>query len=116
MKFQIRNVTRASLLGDCIDVADDRAKRNTGLLKHTGLEPGQGLWIVPCEAIHMFFMKFAIDVVYVDRKHRVRKVVRALRPWRMSMCPTAHSVVELPVGVIDETQTQKGDQLEFLQL
>lgn len=116
MKFQIRNVTRASLLGDSIDVADDRAKRNTGLLKHSGLKRGQGLWIVPCEAIHTFFMKFAIDVVYIDRKHRVRKVVRALGPWKLSMCLPAHSVVELPAGVIDETQTQKGDQLEFLKL
>jgi hypothetical protein len=114
LKFQVRNLTRASLLGDSIDIADDRAKRNTGLLKHTRLEPGHGLWIVPCEAIHMFFMKFPIDVVYIDRKHRVRKVVRALRPWKMSMCITAHSVIELPVGVIDETQTQKGDQLELV--
>jgi len=113
VKFQIRNVTRDSLLGDSIDVADTRQTRKTGLLKHSGLERGQGLWIVPCEAIHMFFMKFAIDVVYIDRKHRVRKVVRDLRPWKMSMCLTAHSVIELPVGVIDESQTQKGDQLEL---
>ena len=116
MKLQIRNVTRASLLGDSIDVADDPAKRNRGLLKHRGLERGQGLWIVPCEGIHTFFMKFAIDVVYIDRKRRVRKVVRALSPWRLSICLPAHSVIELPAGAIDETRTQKGDQLEFLRL
>jgi len=113
VKFQIRNVTRDSLLGDSIDIADTRQTRKTGLLKHTSLQRGQGLWIVPCEAIHMFFMKFAIDVVFIDRKHRVRKVVRALRPWKMSMCLTAHSVIELPVGAIDESQTEKGDQLEL---
>ncbi|MDE3194852.1 MAG: DUF192 domain-containing protein, partial [Acidobacteriota bacterium] len=72
-----------------------------------------GLWIVPCEGIHMFFMKFAIDVVFVDRNKRVRKVVRALRPWRASMCLPAHSVFELPVGVIDTSGTLKGDQLEW---
>lgn len=116
MKFQVRNVTRASLLGDAIDVADNPAKRATGLLKHRGLERGQGLWIVPCEGIHTFFMKFAIDVVYIDRKRRVRKVVRALGPWKLSVCLLAHSVIELPPGAIDETQTQKGDQLEFLGL
>jgi uncharacterized membrane protein (UPF0127 family) len=87
-----------------------------GLLKHRNLETGAGLWIVPCESIHMFFMKFAIDVVYVDRKRKVRKVVRNLKPWRVSMCLAAHSVVELPVGVIDSSMTQKGDQLEFVEV
>lgn len=111
--MNIRNVTRGSVLGDSIDVADTRAKRNTGLLNHLGLEWGHGLWIVPCESIHTFFMKFAIDVVYIDRKHRVRKVVRALVPWRASLCVTAHSVIELPVGAIDASQTQKGDQLAW---
>lgn len=109
----VRNVTRGSVLGNEVDVADTRAKRNTGLLKHTGLEPGHGLWIVPCEGIHTFFMKFAIDVVFIDRKRRVRKVVRDLGPWRLAMSMTAHSVIELPVGVIDASGTQKGDQLEW---
>ena len=113
MKFHVRNVTRGTVLGDTIDIADTRAKRNTGLLKHRGLEPGHGLWIVPCEGVHTFFMKFAIDVVYVDRKHRVRKVVPGLGAWKLSFCLPAHSVVELPVGVIEATQTQKGDQLVF---
>jgi uncharacterized protein len=113
LKLSVRNVTRGSVLGHAIDVADTRAKRNTGLLKHLGLEPGHGLWIVPCEGIHTFFMKFAIDVVYIDRKRRVRKVVRGLVPWRASLCVTAHSVIELPVGSIEATSTQKGDQLAW---
>jgi uncharacterized membrane protein (UPF0127 family) len=113
LKLSVRNVTRGSVLGHSIDVADTRAKRNTGLLKHTGLEQGHGLWIVPCEGVHTFFMKFAIDLVYIDRKRRVRKVVRALVPWRASLCVTAHSVIELPVGAIDASQTQKGDQLAW---
>jgi tetratricopeptide (TPR) repeat protein len=60
-------------------------------------------------------MKFAIDVVYVDRKHRVRKVVPGMGAWKLSFCLPAHSVVELPVGVIEATQTRKGDQLEFVE-
>lgn len=106
-------MTRGTILGDGIDVADTSAKRSTGLLKHTGLEPGEGLWIVPCEGIHTFFMKFAIDVVYIDRKKRVRKVVRAIKPWRTSLCISAHSVIELPVGAIDASGTQPGDQLDW---
>lgn len=110
------NVTRATTLGDQIDVADTSAKRNTGLLKHKGLEPGHGLWIVPCEGIHTFFMKFAIDVIYIDRKKRVRKVVRQLSPWRLSLHLPAHSVLELPGGTIDQTGTRAGDELEFHEL
>jgi uncharacterized membrane protein (UPF0127 family) len=111
--LNVRNVTRGSVLGEEIDVADTSAKRTKGLLEHSGLEPGRGLWIVPCEGIHTFFMKFAIDVVYIDRKRRVRKVVRGLAPWRASLCITAHSVLELPVGVIEASGTRRGDQLEW---
>ena len=48
------------------------------------------------ESVHTFGMRFPIDLVYVDRKHRVRKVRSGVRPWRMSACLTAHSVIELP--------------------
>jgi hypothetical protein len=113
MKYRLRNVTRGTLPGDAIDVADTSAKRRTGLLKHTHLNPGEGLWIVPCESVHTFFMKFAIDLVYLDRKQIVRKVVSNVAPWRMSVCLTAHSIVELPSGAIEASATQKGDQLLF---
>ena len=111
MRVLVRNQTRNTVLGDAIDVADSSAKRRTGLLKHTGLAPGEGLWIVPCESVHTFFMKFAIDLVYVDRKHRVRKVRHAVPPWRMSACLAAHSIIELPAGMARETGTQAGDEL-----
>jgi len=116
LKFRVRNVTRGTSIGDAIDAAESTAQRRTGLLKHDKLDDGAGLWIVPCEAVHTFFMKFAIDLIYLDRKHRVRAIVRELRPWRLSMCLPAHSVLELPPGTIDRTNTQKGDQLELLQV
>ena len=106
-------MSRSTVLGDSISVAGTSAERKTGLLKHRGLEQGHGLWIVPCEGIHTFFMKFAIDVVYIDRKKLVRKVVRQLTPWRLSLCLPAHSVIELPPGTIERTKTETGDQLEF---
>ena len=100
------------MLGSHIVRADTSATRSVGLLRHKSLEPGHGLWIVPCEGIHTFFMKFPIDVVYVDRSKRVRKVVRAIPAWRISLCLPAHSVLELPVGTIDRTGTVIGDVLE----
>src|SRR5262249_45888619 len=110
---KVRNRDRGTILAEAADVADTSAKRRTGLLKHNGLAAGEGLWIVPCEAVHSFGMKFAIDVVYLDRKKRVRKTRKEMVPRRLSACLTAHSVLELPVGAIDSSRTQPGDQLEF---
>jgi hypothetical protein len=116
LKILVRNQTRGTVLGGDIDLADTSEKRRTGLLKHTRLEPGTGLWIVPCESVHTFFMKFAIDLVYIDRKHKVRKVRHAVPAWRLSACLTAHSILELPPGTAQQTATQAGDQLEIEKL
>lgn len=116
MKIQVRNLTRDVVLADAAEVADTSDKRRTGLLKHTNLAPGEGLWIVPCESVHSFFMKFTIDVLYLDRQHRVKKIRSEMVPWRASACLTAHSVLELPAGSIARTGTQKGDQLEIKNL
>ncbi len=116
LKIQVQNLTRKVELADRAEVADTSAKRRTGLLKHTGLEAGEGLWIVPCESVHSFFMKFTIDVLYLDRKHRGKKIRPEMAPWRTSGCLTAHSVLELPAGTITRTGTVRGDQLEIKNL
>jgi len=112
-KLRVRNQSRNTLLADRADIADTSAKRRTGLLKHTGLEPGEGLWIAPCEAIHTFRMKFPIDVLFLDKKRKVLKIKSDMQPGRMSACLRAHSVLELPSGTAAATQTVAGDQLEL---
>ena len=112
----MRNLTRNTVLGQAVELADTSAKRRTGLLKHERLEPGHGLWIVPCESVHTFFMKFAIDLVYVDKKNKVRKVRNDVGPWRLSACLTAHSILELPAGTARQTGTLAGDELAFEKL
>jgi uncharacterized membrane protein (UPF0127 family) len=116
LKLQVRNQTRNTVLGRSVDQADTSEKRRTGLLKHERLEPGEGLWIVPCESVHTFFMKFPIDLVYLDKDKKVRKVRKAVPAWRLSACLTAHSILELPAGTIEETGTQAGDVLEIEKL
>ena len=113
MKFSVRNLTQDSLLGESIELADTSELRRTGLLKRKSLESGEGLWIVPCEAVHTFFMKFAIDIVFLDRQRKVKKAVSAVVPWRLSGCLVAHSTLELPSGMIVGSGTKAGDQLEF---
>jgi len=109
----VRNITRGTVLAETAQVADSSRTRRTGLLKHTTLPRGEGLWIVPCEAIHTFGMKFAIDVAYLDRKRKILKVRHSVAPRRISACLRAHSVLELPAGVLESTGTEAGDVLEF---
>jgi uncharacterized membrane protein (UPF0127 family) len=113
LEFFVRNITRGVVLADSADLADTSAKRRVGLLKHTELKQGKGLWIVPCESVHSFFMKFTIDVLYLDRAKKVRGMRPNMKPWRLSACLPAHSVLELPAGTIERTGTQKGDQLSL---
>jgi uncharacterized membrane protein (UPF0127 family) len=109
----VRNQTRNAILGDAVEVADTSAKRRVGLLKHERLEPGTGLWIMPCESVHTFFMKFPIDLVYLDKKRKVRKVRHAVPAWRMSAGFIAPSIIELPAGTVEKTGTQPGDELSI---
>jgi uncharacterized membrane protein (UPF0127 family) len=111
--LQVFNITRHTQLADCVEVACNGAKRAKGLLGRNGLELGTGMWIVPCEAVHTIGMQFPIDLVYLDRKHHVRKVRSNVPPWHLSACLTAHSVIELAAGVVNTTQTAPGDVLEF---
>jgi uncharacterized protein len=111
----IRNATRGTLIAKRAEVAGSGAKRSKGLLGRKGLDPGEGMWIVPCEAVHTFFMQFPIDLIYLDRSHRVKKTRTAMPAWRLSACLTAHSILELPAGTIVKTRTQRGDLLEIVQ-
>jgi len=112
-QLRVRNQTRNTVLGDRIGIADTSAKRKTGLLKHAQLEPGEGLWIAPCEAVHTFMMKFPIDVVFLNRKRKILKVRPNMVRSRIAISFLAHSVLELPAGTLDHTGTEAGDQLEF---
>jgi uncharacterized membrane protein (UPF0127 family) len=82
-------------------------------LNRDGLDSGGGLWIIPCQSVHTFFMRFPIDLVYLDSRKRVRKVRSAVGPGRISFCLTAQSIIELPAGTVKQTQTQPGDSLSI---
>jgi uncharacterized membrane protein (UPF0127 family) len=112
-KLKVTNTTRNHILADRADIADTSATRNRGLLKHTGLAPGEGLWIVPTQGVHTFGMNFTIDVLYLNRARKVLKIRPSMVKSRISLCLSAHSVLELPDGTLAKTGTQAGDQLEF---
>ncbi|QFT88463.1 hypothetical protein FIU87_07400 [Bacillus sp. THAF10] len=63
----------------------------------------EGLLITPCNSIHMFFMRFPIDVVFLDKNNCIVLCIRHFKPWRVSpIVKNSYSVLELPIGSIDE--------------
>ena len=108
---RLMNARTGQVVAEVVELAVTSASRRRGLLGRDRLEPGAALVIAPCNSIHMFFMRFAIDVVYVDRAGRVRKIVRALRPWRISAAMSAYAVIELGAGALDNCDIERGDRL-----
>jgi uncharacterized membrane protein (UPF0127 family) len=96
-----------------VEVADRGPARTRGLLGRQSLGEGEGLWIVPCEAVHTFGMRFAIDLVFLDRRNIVRKVRSSVPPGRLSGCLRARSVLELAAGTLQNTSIHPGDTLHF---
>jgi uncharacterized membrane protein (UPF0127 family) len=94
-----------------LEAAFDSKSRNRGLLGRTCLEPGHALVLAPCNSVHTFFMKFAIDVLFVGRDGTVRRIAPALRPWRVAISPRSFAVIETAAGVIGASGTHPGDRL-----
>ena len=107
------NVTKGVAIASELEIATSFAARSQGLLGHSGLKPDTGLIIDPCSSIHMWFMRFPIDVVFLDKKNRVVGLKRNVKPWGMAWSWRGAKTLELPVGVIASTRTQLGDIVAF---
>lgn len=107
----LRNERTGAALATRVLTAFDSASRRTGLLRYESLPEGSGLIIAPSNAIHTFFMRFAIDLAFVSKDGRVVKVRAAVPPWRMAGALRAYAVVELPAGTLERTGTRRGDRL-----
>ena len=110
----VRNVTRGTRVADSMRIATSMRERLVGLLRTPETDLGDGLLIEHSPSIHMFFMPYAIDAVFVDGEGRVTRTVPGLRPWRVVWWARgARDCLELPAGRIAESGTQAGDRLEI---
>lgn len=110
--MNIINKTKGSVLADNAVIADDPFSRLRGLLGRRGLGKGEALVLRPSNSIHMFFMRFAIDALFVDKANIVVGACEDLRPWRVSpVFWKSFYVVELAAGVIAATGTCAGDEI-----
>ena len=117
-----RNVDRGTVLATRLETADSLWGKFMGLMGRATLERGAGLWLPDSNGIHMMFMRFPIDAVFLGRPdpahggaRPVVSVHRGLRAW-IGLVPLvrgAHGVLELPVGTIEATGTVPGDHVLF---
>jgi uncharacterized membrane protein (UPF0127 family) len=116
MALIARNLDTGAVVADRIAVADTHATRAVGLLSREGLEPGEGLWIVPSRGVHTFWMRFAIDVIALDDRGVIIDRVVHLKPWRIRLPRRGTAgVLELRAGTLEETGTRVGHRIELAQ-
>jgi uncharacterized membrane protein (UPF0127 family) len=92
-------------------VAADSTARRRGLLGRGGLDDGTALVLAPCSAIHTWFMRFPIDVVFVTRAGEVVAVRSGVRPWRIAVSPGAFAAIEVRAGAAARGGIRPGDHL-----
>ena len=101
-----------NVLADELEIPRTMFGRGLGLMFRGSLQPGRGMWIIPCSSIHMMFMNFPIDAIFLDPSERVRKVYRRLPRWYgMGFAPGARSVLELPPGSTAGIDLEPGDRI-----
>jgi uncharacterized membrane protein (UPF0127 family) len=109
------NLTKKTWLATTVRKADNFFTRLVGLLRRQSLGPEEALWLIPSKGVHTIGMKFPIDVIFLDQNNKVLATICDLAPRRVSgLQLRAHSVLELPRGVINKSATTVGDQLEIL--
>jgi uncharacterized membrane protein (UPF0127 family) len=94
-----------------VEIAATRRTRRRGLLGRDRLDEASAMLLAPCTAVHTAGMRFAIDVVFVDRQGYAVKVVRDLRPWRIALASGARAVIEMAAGSLRWGQVMLGDRL-----
>lgn len=111
---QIFNVTKGVVIAQQARVGTSLGQRLKGLLGKANLLPDGALILNPCSSIHTFFMRFTIDVLFLDKQMRIIKIIQNMPAYRFSpIVWGSQMTIELPAGKIAQSSTQIGDLLEF---
>ena len=113
--MRLINQTKNTVLAEDVFIADTPFKRIKGLLGRKIFSPGQAIILEPCNSVHTFFMRFPIDVVFVDTENKIIRAISSLKPSRITAVYwKSKFVVELPAGTLQNTSTVVGDSLEII--
>ena len=114
MKYSLINITKNNVVVENIIIADNFWTRMRGLMGRSKLRENEGLLLAPCNAVHMMFMRFPIDVVFLSNDFVVVKILDNLKPWRASpIVRGAFKVIELEVGSAEKKRINIGDKLSL---
>jgi uncharacterized protein len=108
---RVRRTADGALVCERCEIPESAFGRARGLLGREGLEPGSGMLIDRAGSVHMFFMRFPIDIVFLDRDWKVLSVRHELRPWRVAGSRGAVAALELPAGAAAAAGIAEGDVL-----
>ena len=99
--MKLINKTRSCVLAENVEAADTFLKRLAGLLGRKSLAEGCALYLSPCNQIHTFFMRFAIDAAFVDEGGKILHIAANMRPWKISpWISGARGTYEFPAGAL----------------
>lgn len=114
--MKVHNLTRQTVLVSQGRRATSFVTRGVGLLGRASLPEGDGLLIMPCQAVTSMFMRFSFDAIFLDKDWRVVHIIPEMPPFRLSspLVRSARAVLEVPAGVAARTMTSIGDQLEIV--
>lgn len=108
----VRNISKNTILADNLSVADNFFKRFIGLMFTKELPMGKGLHITPCNSIHMCFMNFPLDIIFLNKNMEIVSIIEGIKPWKVSkIVSKANSVLELHTGTISKSASTVGDKI-----
>jgi len=110
-RIALTNERTGHVIASSVELALTRRARRVGLLGHSGIDPTVALVLAPCFMIHTAFMRFPIDVLFVDRLGYALRLVHALKPWRATGSAGAYAVIELAAGVLARNGVVFGDRI-----
>jgi uncharacterized membrane protein (UPF0127 family) len=112
-RYRLVNGRTSEVLADSLHGAFDSSSRRKGLLGRESMPEGEALIIAPTNAIHTWFMRFDIDVLFASKDGRIVKIRQSLRPWRMFAALRGYAAIELPAGSLSARKTTAGDTLHL---
>jgi len=113
--MRIINQTKNCLLAEEAVIAETFFKRSKGLLGKKNLPTGQALVLMPCNSVHTFFMRFPIDIAFIDKYNKVVKIIPLIPPFRITpVYFNAHFAIEFPAGTLEADNLKEQDKIEFV--
>ena len=114
MYYLLMDQSREIVIAEKLQMANKPLERMVGLLGRSFLPYGEGILLVPCNSIHTYFMRFSIDILFLDRFQKVLKIVENLQPYRFATCLKAFQTVEIPAGTVGKLNIEAGSNLVLL--